>query len=82
MWQESHFEEAVNIYASAKKIDPEIVKEVFHHDKPILVPITKDIIKEQQKTADFQYKLHSIKKKIKPAEVVDNTYIEKALKSE
>ncbi|AWC28884.1 aliphatic sulfonates ABC transporter substrate-binding protein [Bacillus cytotoxicus] len=82
VWQESHFEEAVNIYASAKKIDPEIVKEVFHHDKPILVPITKDIIKEQQKTADFQYKLHSIKKKIKPAEVVDNTYIEKALKSE
>lgn len=80
VWQENNLEEAINIYASAKKIDAEIVKEVFNHDKPILVPITKDIVEEQQRTADFQYKLHSIKKKIKPAQVVDNSYVEKALK--
>ncbi|QIW18340.1 aliphatic sulfonate ABC transporter substrate-binding protein [Bacillus thuringiensis] len=81
VWQESNLDEAIKIYTSAKKIDAEIVKEVFDHDKPILVPVTKEIIAEQQKTADFQYKLGSIKKEIKTDKVVDNSFVEKALKA-
>ena len=50
---------------------------MFNHDKPILVPVTKEIIAEQQKTADFQYKLGSIKKEIKAEKVVDNFFVEK-----
>lgn len=50
---------------------------MFNHDKPILVPVTKEIIAEQQKTADFQYKLGSIKKEIKAEKVVDNSFVEK-----
>lgn len=54
---------------------------MFNHDKPILVPVTKEIIAEQQKTADFQYKLGSIKKEINTDKVVDNSFVEKALKA-
>ena len=81
VWQEANLDEAIKVYTSVKKIDAEIVKEVFNHDKPILVPVTKEIIAEQQKTADFQYKLGSIKKEIKAEKVVDNSFVEKALKA-
>ena len=62
VWQDANLDEAIKVY-TCKKIDAEIVKEVFNHDKPILVPVTKEIIAEQQKTADFQYKLGSIKER-------------------
>ncbi len=75
-------DEAIKIYTSAKKIDADIVKEVFNHDKPILVPVTKEIVAEQQQTADFQYKLGSIKKEIKTDKVVDNSFVEKSVKGE
>lgn len=81
VWQDANLDEAIKVYTSVKKIDAEIVKEVFNHDKPILVPVTKEIIAEQQKTADFQYKLGSIKKEIKTEKVVDNSFVEKALKA-
>lgn len=81
VWQDENLDEAIKIYTSAKKIDAEIVKEVFNHDKPILVPVTKEIVAEQQQTADFQYKLGSIKKEIKTDKVVDNSFVEKALKA-
>ncbi len=55
---------------------------MFNHDKPILVPVTKEIIAEQQKTADFQYKLGSIKKEIKAEKVVDNFFRRKSIESE
>ncbi|MGE0993905.1 aliphatic sulfonate ABC transporter substrate-binding protein, partial [Bacillus sp. GMa5/2] len=81
VWQDANLDEAIKVYTSVKKIDAEIVKEVFNHDKPILVPVTKEIIAEQQKTADFQYKLGSIKKEIKTEKVIDNSFVEKALKA-
>ena len=55
---------------------------MFNHDKPILVPVTKEIVAEQQQTADFQYKLGSIKKEIKTDKVVDNSFRRKSNKGE
>jgi sulfonate transport system substrate-binding protein len=43
-------------------------------------PTSKEIIAEQQRTADFQQFLGVIKKKIDTGDVVDNSFIEKALK--
>ncbi len=54
---------------------------MFNHDKPILVPVTKEIIAEQQKTADFQYKL-GLYKEIKAEKVVDNSFRRKSIESE
>ncbi|MCY7878403.1 aliphatic sulfonates ABC transporter substrate-binding protein, partial [Bacillus spizizenii] len=42
--------------------------------------ISDDIVKAQQETADFQYRTKAIDKKIDVKEVVDNTFIKKALK--
>jgi sulfonate transport system substrate-binding protein len=80
VWQNENFDETVEIFAKEKKIDPEIVKRVLENNPPLNIPITNEIIAEQQKTADFQYSLNVIKKKIDTGNVVNNSYIEKALK--
>jgi sulfonate transport system substrate-binding protein len=78
-WQNEHFDEAVSIYAKAKKLDEKVVARSLRNNPPLNEPITDDIIKAQQKTADFQYSQKVIKTKIDTSKVVDNQYIKKAL---
>jgi sulfonate transport system substrate-binding protein len=79
-WQKENLEEAIALYAEAKKLDKEIIRQVIENNKPLNLPISKEIIQAQQETADFQYSMEAIKTKIDTSEVVDNSYIEKALK--
>ncbi len=79
IWQEENLDEAINIYAEAKKIDPEVVRQVLENNPALNKPISEKIINAQQETADFQYSMEAIKQKIDASKVVDNTYIEKAL---
>ncbi|MDQ0246660.1 sulfonate transport system substrate-binding protein [Bacillus fengqiuensis] len=79
-WQEENLDEAIKIYAEAKKIDPEVVRQVLENNPALNKPISGEIIQAQQETADFQYSMEAIKQKIDTSKVVDNTYIEKALK--
>jgi len=43
-------------------------------------PVSAETVAEQQLTADFQFDLGTIRKKIDVSEVFDNQYIEEALK--
>lgn len=80
LWQNKHFNEAVAIYAKAKNLDKRVVASALKSNPSINVPISEKIIHAQQKTADFQLSLKIINNKIDTGKVVDNQYIEKALK--
>ncbi|MCY8944651.1 aliphatic sulfonate ABC transporter substrate-binding protein [Bacillus atrophaeus] len=79
-WQKKHREEAADLYADVKNLDKEVVKNVLNNTEPLNEVINDDIIKAQQETADFQYRTKAINKKIDVKEVVDNSFIKKALK--
>ena len=79
-WQKTHKKEAVEAYAKIKNLDKEVVENVLNNTEPLNEPITDRIIQTQQETADFQYKLKAINKEIDVKEVVDNSFIKKALK--
>ncbi|MGM0861746.1 MAG: aliphatic sulfonate ABC transporter substrate-binding protein [Bacillota bacterium] len=79
-WQKKHREEAADLYADIKNLDKEVVKNVLNNTEPLNEVINDDIIKAQQETADFQYRTKAINKKIDVKEVVDNSFIKKALK--
>ncbi|BDG46235.1 aliphatic sulfonate ABC transporter substrate-binding protein [Parageobacillus sp. KH3-4] len=78
-WQNDHFDEAAEIYAKAKKIDKDVVVRALRNNPSLNEPIADDVIRAQQKTADFQYEQNIIKTKIDTSKVVDNQYIKKAL---
>ncbi|WP_445505486.1 aliphatic sulfonate ABC transporter substrate-binding protein [Niallia sp. 03091] len=80
-YQKEHREEVVDIYAKAKKLDKKIVESVLNNTEATNNPVTDEIIQAQQETADFQYRIGAIRKKIDVKEVVDNSFIEEALKS-
>lgn len=52
---------------------------MLKNTEPLNEVISDDIVKAQQETADFQYRTKAIDKKIDVKEVVDNTFIKKAL---
>ncbi|WP_019391123.1 aliphatic sulfonate ABC transporter substrate-binding protein [Priestia filamentosa] len=76
-WQNAHNEEAVAIYAKTKNLDKKVVANVLKNTKQFNVPISKEIIKDQQNTADFQYEIGAINKEIDVSKVVDNTFVKK-----
>lgn len=80
LFEKDHREEAVALYANAKKIDKNVIRSVINNNQSLNLPITGQIIKAQQDTADFQYQLKAITTKIDTSNVVDNTYIKQALK--
>jgi sulfonate transport system substrate-binding protein len=80
LFEKENQEETIELYANSRKIDKEVVRRVLDNTEALNAPITKEIIESQQATADFQYELKAISKKIDTSKVVDNTYIEQALK--
>ncbi|MCI2256300.1 aliphatic sulfonate ABC transporter substrate-binding protein [Domibacillus sp. PGB-M46] len=79
-WQKTNKEEAISIYSEIKELDKDVVESVLNNTEPLNEPITEEIIKAQQETADFQYDLGVIDKEIDVSEVVDNQFIEKVKK--
>ncbi|MCM3214618.1 aliphatic sulfonate ABC transporter substrate-binding protein [Niallia taxi] len=79
-WQNEHNDEAIKIYADLKNTDEEIISRVLENSVPENTPISDDIIKEQQATADLLLEQGGLTKKLEVADVVNNTYIEKVLK--
>lgn len=80
LFEKENREEAVELYANTRKIDKEVVSRVIDNNESLALPITDTIIKSQQSTADFQYELKVITKELDTSKVVDNSYIEQALK--
>jgi len=81
-YQKDNQAEAVEIYSKLKKLDKKVIENVLQNTEPLNEKITDEIIKAQQETADRQYKLKAIDKEIDVSEVVDNSFIKKALKGE
>lgn len=79
-WEKEHREEAVQRYAEERGVPNEVIQGTFDRSHMINIPVSDEIIAEQQKTADFQYEQKTIRKKIDVKEVFDNRYIEEALK--
>ncbi|KEZ52524.1 aliphatic sulfonate ABC transporter substrate-binding protein [Metabacillus indicus] len=66
--------------ADAEKVDVEIISAVLKNTTQILSPATDEFKKAHQDQADFLYKAGGINKKLDTSEVIDNQYVEKALK--
>jgi len=80
-WQKSHVDDAAQIYAELKQIPAPIVKQVILNQDSTLSPVTKEVIATQQASADVLFKGKFLKKKVKYADSVDNTFVNKVLKS-
>ncbi|WP_138755007.1 aliphatic sulfonate ABC transporter substrate-binding protein [Paenibacillus sinopodophylli] len=80
-WENDNWDEAIERYAAERSVPAPVIEAIFTRSKTISIPVTEEIIAEQQKTADFQFEIKTIRKKIDVSEVFDNQYIEEALKS-
>ncbi|WP_153978972.1 aliphatic sulfonate ABC transporter substrate-binding protein [Paenibacillus xylanilyticus] len=79
-WEATNQEEAFQRYADERNIPIELVQGMQSRAAMINIPVSDDIIASQQNTADFQFELGTIRKRINVADVFDNQYIEEALK--
>ncbi|MGG3279412.1 aliphatic sulfonate ABC transporter substrate-binding protein [Paenibacillus solani] len=79
-WEKDNEAEALKRYADERGIPQEVIQATFNRSRSINIPVSDEIIAEQQKTADFQFEQKTIRKKIKVQEVFDNQYIEAASK--
>lgn len=79
LWEDGNKEDAYQRYADERSIPIEVVKGMQERSTFINIPVTDAIIEEQQKTADFQLALGTIRTKIDVKSVFDNQYIEEAL---
>ncbi|KAA9004827.1 aliphatic sulfonate ABC transporter substrate-binding protein [Paenibacillus spiritus] len=78
-WQEAHNDEAMQRYADENQIPVDLMRGFQERSAYINTPVSPETIAQQQATADFQYKLGTIKKQVNVSEVFDNRYIEEAL---
>ncbi|WP_238403788.1 aliphatic sulfonate ABC transporter substrate-binding protein [Paenibacillus paridis] len=79
-WENDNWDEALDRYAAERSVPKALIEAIFVRSKSISIPVSDEIIAEQQKTADFQYEIKSIRKKIDVSEVFDNRFIEEAQK--
>ncbi|WP_238996623.1 aliphatic sulfonate ABC transporter substrate-binding protein [Paenibacillus pinistramenti] len=79
-WQTANNDEALQRYADENKIPVEMMKGFQERSTYINTPVSPETIAQQQATADFQYKLGTIRKQVDVSKVFDNSFIEQALK--
>ncbi|AIQ60102.1 aliphatic sulfonate ABC transporter substrate-binding protein [Paenibacillus borealis] len=80
VWEEQHLEDAIKTYVEQFSVDAGIIQALRDRVTPINVPISDEVIAQQQETADFQLEQKTIRKQIDVSKVVDNQFIEQALK--
>lgn len=79
-WEKENEAEALKRYADERGVPQEVIQGTFDRSRSINIPVTDEIIEEQQKTADFQFEQKTIRNKIQVKAVFDNQYIEAASK--
>ena len=79
-WELDHEEEAIQRYADERNLPKELFQAIRERSLGISIPVSDEVIAEHQNTADFQFEIGTIRKKIDVKEVFDNHYIEEALK--
>ncbi|GAA3410056.1 aliphatic sulfonate ABC transporter substrate-binding protein [Paenibacillus hodogayensis] len=78
--QNNSKDEAADIYSRVRKLDKPSVLQILDFKDAINAPITDQYVKLQQESADILLSNGSIKTKIDPSKVVDNSYLEKSKK--
>ncbi len=80
VWESQHEEETNKLYAEQLHVDEAILKAMRQRNASINLPIGPEVIEQQQLTADFQLEQKTIRKQIDTSKVVDNQFIEQAIK--
>lgn len=75
-----NIEEVSKNIAKTEKLDVEIIKTVLEKSDPILTPTTEEFAKAHQEQADFLYSVGGINKKLETSKVIENKFVEQALK--
>ncbi|MCD1258362.1 aliphatic sulfonate ABC transporter substrate-binding protein [Paenibacillus athensensis] len=76
----AHQDEVANELVQTQKLDKQIITTVLKNADPILSPTTPEFAKAHQEQADFLYKAGAINKQLDTSKVLDNTFVEQALK--
>ncbi|MEI7026418.1 aliphatic sulfonate ABC transporter substrate-binding protein [Paenibacillus sp. y28] len=81
-WQKANLEEAIELNAKVKNASKDTIRVSLANPSsaPTNAPVSAEATKFQQQTADFMFDLGEIKKKVDVSQVIDNSFIEKALK--
>ncbi|MGG4143493.1 aliphatic sulfonate ABC transporter substrate-binding protein [Paenibacillus algorifonticola] len=79
-WEKEHFDEAVTLLAAIKKLDEETVRISLKNNVDLNNPVSDKATESQQVTADILLELGEIKEKLDVSKVVDNSFINKALR--
>lgn len=81
-WRAKNQDEAVEFYAKARNLEPEVVRSVLNNTNSFAKPITDDFVEGQQKVADLLTELKAIEKPIDTSKVTENQFVEKLQKGE
>ncbi len=81
-WRTENKEEAVEFFAKARELEPEVVQSVINNTNYFVSPITEDFNAGQQKVADLLYELGAIDKSINTSKAFDNQFAEKLKKED
>ncbi|PPA69039.1 aliphatic sulfonate ABC transporter substrate-binding protein [Jeotgalibacillus proteolyticus] len=76
-----HPDEVAQDIAGFKNLDVEIVTTVLEKSNLILSPTTEEFAEAHQEQADFLYKSGGINQKLDTSEVIENKFVDEALKS-
>ncbi len=77
-WENNNHDEAIERYAAERNVPTAVIEGIFARSKSINIPVSDETIAQHQQTADFQYEIESIRKKIDVSEVFDNSFLEAA----
>lgn len=80
VWESQHEDEANKVYAEQYQVDATLLKAMRERNTAVNLPIDSEVIEQQQQTADFQLQQKNIRKQIDTSKVVDNQFIEQAIK--
>lgn len=75
-----HQDEVADGFVKTQKLDKEIIVSVLKNSFPLLSPITPEFAKAHQEQADFLYSQGAINKKLDTSQVLENKFVEQALK--
>lgn len=81
-WRAKNQDEAVEFYAKARNLKPEVVRSVLNNTNSFAKPITDNFVEGQQKVADLLTELKAIEKPIDTSKVTENQFVEKLQKGE
>lgn len=79
-YYESHTQEVAAHFGQTKNVDADMLVKIMNNNTSLLSPITPEFAAAHQEQADFLYSINAIDKQLDTSLVLENKYIEQALK--